>query len=142
MQTDASLPGNTGRSVIACGVALIRDGRRFLIAQRCKGDSFGSFWEFPGGKRDPGETFEQCVVRETREELGVEISVERKFTEIRRRHKERVIWLNFYLCRYLSGRPTPIECQQARWVDVTELSDYTFPPANEIVIQELLNTYG
>lgn len=142
MPTNAPPPRKTRVPVIACGVALIHDGRRFLIAQRCEGDSFGSFWEFPGGKRDPGETFEQCVVRETREELGVTIAVERKFTEIRRRHKERVIWLNFYLCRYLSGEPMPIECQQVRWVDVTELGQYTFPPANEIVIQELLKTYG
>ncbi|MCG3176777.1 MAG: 8-oxo-dGTP diphosphatase [Candidatus Omnitrophica bacterium] len=142
MQTQPPPPRKTRVPVIACGVAIIRDGRRVLIAQRCEGDSFGSFWEFPGGKRDAGESFESCVVREAAEELGIEIAVESKLTEIRRRHKERVIWLNFYLCRHVSGEPRPLECQQVRWVDVAELGDYLFPPANEIVIRELQQRYG
>lgn len=124
--------------VIPCGVALIRRGREFLIAQRKSDDTFGSFWEFPGGKKMAEESFEECVVRETAEELGVEIRVDEKFMELRKKYHNRIIWLNFYLCSYINGVPKPIECQKVLWEDVTRLKDYKFPPANEAVIEGLL----
>jgi A/G-specific adenine glycosylase len=123
--------------VIPCGVALIRRGRQFLISQRKKDDTFGSKWEFPGGKKDPGETFEECVAREVKEETGVDVEVHEKFMEIRRRYHERVIWLNFYLCSYKAGEPTPVDCEQVLWADVERLKDYDFPPANDEVIRKL-----
>ena len=124
--------------VIPCGVALVRRERLFLIAQRKKGDTFGSFWEFPGGKKNPDETFEDCVAREVKEETGVDVLVHEKFMEIRRTYHERVIWLNFFLCSYVSGDARPIDCEQAEWVDVSDLNKYEFPPANEAVIQKLI----
>ena len=123
--------------VIPCGVALIRRGREFLIAQRNAGDTFGSFWEFPGGKRETGETFEECVIREAEEELGVKIAVEKKLVEIRREHNQKIIWLNFFLCSYISGDARPLDCQKVLWADVLELKNYNFPPANEKVIEKL-----
>ena len=128
--------------VIACGVAVIRREHEFLIAQRNPSDTFGSFWEFPGGRKNPGETFEQCVVREVKEELGVDVSVERKLMEIRRQFEERVIWLNFYLCEYRSGDPQPLDCQQVRWTDAVGLKEFRFPPANERVIDALIKEYA
>src|SRR3990167_6369689 len=113
------------------GVALIRDKRRFLIAQRLDGDSFGSLWEFPGGKKNPDETFEQCVVREVKEEIGIDVAVHAKYMEMRRPYHERVIWLNFFLCTVLGGEPKPVECQKVLWADVDELGGYSFPPPNE-----------
>ena len=124
--------------VIPCGVAIIQREREFLIAQRNSNDTFGSFWEFPGGKKNPGETFEQCVVRETKEELGIDIAVRRKFMEIRKTYNEKVIWLNFYLCSHLTGEPRPIDCQNVRWTDAAELKNFQFPPANDVVIDKLL----
>ena len=128
--------------VIPCGVALIRRERQFLISQRNVDDTFGSFWEFPGGKKNPGESFENCVIRETREELGIEIAIERKYMEIKKEFKEKIIWLNFYLCSYLSGDPQPIECQKVLWADVADLKNFDFPPANEQVIENLMKDYG
>ena len=127
--------------VIPCGVALIRRDRMILIAQRNPKDSFGSFWEFPGGKKTPAESFEECVVREIKEELGIEVSVEKKFMDIRRRYNDRIIWLNFFLCSFLAGEPRPIECQKVQWVSLKELKDFKFPPANDRVIRKLIKDF-
>ena len=128
--------------MIACGVALIRDGRRFLIAQRCSEDSFGSFWEFPGGGKKIDESFEQCVAREVQEEIGIEVAVRGKYMEIRHEYQERVIWLNFFLCERVSGEPKPVECQKVLWADIDDLAKYAFPPANEQVIEKLKADFG
>ena len=129
-------------NVIACGVAIVRRNREFLISQRKKNDSFGNYWEFPGGKKNEGETFEECAVREAREETGVEVKVEQKLMEIRRPYNQKIIWLNFYLCSLISGEPQALECQKAQWSDIAELKNFKFPPANDKVIRRLLERFG
>ena len=129
-------------SVIPCGVAVVRRGREFLIAQRNPGDTLGSFWEFPGGKRLRGESFEACVVREAREETGVEISVHEKLMDVRKKVNGRIIWLNFYLCSHVSGEPQPLDCQKVQWADVEALKSFKFPPANEPVIESIIKQYA
>ena len=129
-------------TVIPCGVALIRRDREFLIAQRNAGDTLGSFWEFPGGKKESGECFEECVAREAMEELGIRVAVHEKFFDVRKHYNGRVIWLNFYLCSHISGEPKPIECQEVRWVDVAELRKVKFPPANAPVVEKLIKLCG
>ena len=128
--------------VIPCGVALIRRGRQFLIAQRMANDTFPLFWEFPGGKKNADESFEDCVVREVGEELGIEVRVEKKISEIRREHHQKIIWLNFYLCSPVKGEPRALECQRFLWADVEELKNYQFPPANEKLIEWLVAEFG
>lgn len=127
--------------VIPCGVAIIRRDQKFLIAQRKKNDSFGSYWEFPGGKKNHDESFEDCVVRESKEEIGVDVQVSHKLMEIRRPYNERIIWLNFYICSLVSGEPKAIECQKTAWVDLEEIKSYKFPPANDKVIQRLAEEF-
>ncbi len=128
--------------VLPCGVAIIRRGREFLIAQRNPEDRLGYFWEFPGGKKMRGESFEECVVGEAREELGIEVSVHEKFTDVRKKYSGRIIWLNFYLCSHIGGEPQPIDCQKVQWVDVLALKDFKFPPANSAVIERLIEEYA
>ena len=128
--------------VIPCGVAIIRDKRRFIIAQRKDDDTFGSFWEFPGGKKEDNETFEECVAREVKEEIGIDVEVHEKFASLRRRYHERIVWLNFFLCTRLSGEPKPIDCKDVVWADLDELLSYNFPPANERVIGKLKARFG
>lgn len=128
--------------IIPCGVAIIRRQRKFLISQRKENDTFGSYWEFPGGKKNDGETFEQCVIRETLEELGICVAIEKKFMELRKTYHNKTIWLNFYLCEYISGDPRPLDCQKVLWTDVADLKNYVFPPANEYVINRLLKIFG
>ena len=128
--------------VIPCGVAIIRRDGQFLISQRKDEDSFGSFWEFPGGKKNHWETFEECVAREVREEVGIEIAVHEKFMEMKCKYHEKIIWLNFYLCDVISGEPKPVDCQKVEWAKLENLESYKFPPANEQVISKLNHMFG
>ena len=130
------------KNVILCGVAVIRRGREFLIAQRKKNDSFGNYWEFPGGKKNAGEAFEDCAVREVREEIGIEIKVVEKLMDLRRPYNRKIIWLHFYLCSHVSGEPSAIDCQKVQWTDIAQLKNFRFPPSNNQVIHRLLERFG
>ncbi|HEY1662504.1 MAG TPA: 8-oxo-dGTP diphosphatase MutT [Verrucomicrobiae bacterium] len=115
---------------------LFRDGK-LLIAQRRKDSHLGGLWEFPGGKREAGETFEECLVREIREELGVEISVGGLFEEITHEYPGKTVHLKFFICRLVSGEPQPLDCAAIQWIDQRGLSDHPFPPADARLLEKL-----
>src|SRR5262245_39486926 len=116
--------------LIEVSAALVFRGGRLLITQRQAGSHLGGLWEFPGGKREVEETFGQCLVREIREELGVEISVGTLFEEVHHDYPGKSVHLKFFLCRLVSGEPQPLECAAVKWVDQAELSRYEFPAAD------------
>jgi mutator protein MutT len=122
-----------------CGVAVIRGGDgRILISRRKDDDSFGGYWEFPGGGREGDETLEACAEREVREELGVTVAAEKLLHVVENPYPGKPLRLVYFLCRHVSGEPRAIDCAEARWVLTRELADYTFPPANQAVIDELI----
>jgi mutator protein MutT len=122
---------------IEVSAALIfRDGK-LLIAQRHADAHLGGLWEFPGGKREPHETFEQCLVREIREELGIEISVGKLFEEITHAYPEKIVHLKFFICSFLRGEPQPLGCAAFKWVVKSELADYKFPAADLLLLEKL-----
>jgi mutator protein MutT len=126
-----------GKKIIEVSAALIfRDGK-LLITQRHVRSHLGGLWEFPGGKREAGETFAQCLVREIREELGVEISVGELFEEISHDYPEKSVHLKFFVCKLLSGEPQPLDCAAIRWVNKTELDDHKFPAADTQLLEKL-----
>ena len=131
-------PSNTPSPLpIDVAAALIfRDGK-LLITQRPSGSPLGGLWEFPGGKREPGETFERCLVREIREELDVEISVNRRFESVTHAYPEKTIHLEFFICRLVSGEPQAIGCAGLKWVTAAELKDHAFPPADAQLLDKL-----
>jgi mutator protein MutT len=97
------------KNCVEVSAALIfRDGK-LLITQRRAKSHLGGLWEFPGGKLEAGETFEQCLVREIREELGVEISVGELFSEISHDYPEKSVRLEFFICKLISGEPQPLD---------------------------------
>ena len=125
--------------VIEVSAALIfRDGK-LLIAQRHAKSHLGGLWEFPGGKREPDETFEACLIREIREELGVEISVGELVEEIAHDYPEKSVHLKFFRCRLLSGEPRAIDCAAVNWVGKGQLGDFEFPAADEQLLAKLKN---
>ncbi len=123
---------------IPVSAALIFRDDRLLIAQRRAESHLGGSWEFPGGKREAGETSEECLVREIREELGVEILVMKLFEEITHEYPERSVHLKFFICRILSGEPQPLGCAAFKWVAKSELADYEFPAADARLLEKLI----
>jgi 8-oxo-dGTP diphosphatase len=125
------------RKFIEVSAALIFHGGKLLITQRHAKSHLGGLWEFPGGKREAGETFEQCLVREIREELGVEISVGELFEEISHDYPEKSVRLKFFLCELITGEPQPLDCAAVKWIQKSELTDFEFPAADAQLLVKL-----
>src|SRR5271170_1666734 len=123
------------RQCVEVSAALIFQHGQLLITQRHARSHLGGLWEFPGGKREAGETFEQCLVREIREELGVEISVGELFEEITHAYPEKSVHLKFFICELLRGEPQPVDCAAVKWVAKTELAGFEFPAADAQLLQ-------
>ena len=122
---------------IEVSAALLFRNGQLLITQRHANSHLGGRWEFPGGKRESGETFEQCLVREIREELGVEISVGELFEEISHTYPEKSVHLKFFLCKLLSGEPQPIDCAAVKWIKKDGLDAHEFPAADTRILEKL-----
>lgn len=123
--------------IVDVAAALIfRDGR-LLITQRHAKSHLGGLWEFPGGKREAGETFEACLGREIRKELGVEISVGGLFEEVTHVYPEKTVRLKFFWCRLPGGEPQAVDCAAVRWVGKDELGGFEFPAADAQLLEKL-----
>ncbi len=125
------------KNCIEVSAALIFRGGKLLITQRPAKAHLGGLWEFPGGKREPDETFEQCLVREIREELGVEISVGELFESVTHAYPEKTVHLKFFICRLLGGEPQPLGCKAVKWTGKSELADHEFPAADANLLVKL-----
>jgi A/G-specific adenine glycosylase len=120
------------------GVAVIWGNEgQILIDRRRQEGLLGGLWEFPGGKIEPGETVEACIIREIREELGIEVEVGDRLITIDHAYTHFRVTLNVHHCRHLSGDPQPIECDEVRWVNLEDLEQYPFPKANVQIIDAL-----
>ena len=126
------------QKAVEVGCAVIRNKGQILIAQRRPGAFYGGYWEFPGGKREEGEFLEDCLVREVREELRIEIKPVRFIRRDLHPGSDPKLWLNFYLCDWVSGEPKRVDCQDFRWVTPEELVNYRFPPADYGLINDLI----
>jgi mutator protein MutT len=108
-----------------------------LITQRRPQDHLGGLWEFPGGKREPSETYEECLQRELREELGIEVQVQDLVASVQHAYHEKTVLLKFYRCVWLSGEPQALGCSACVWINPSQLAQYHFPPADKQLIQRL-----
>jgi len=116
---------------------LIFRAGKLLITQRHADSHLGGLWEFPGGKREADETFEQCLVRELQEELGVEVSVGAVFEDISHEYPGRTVHLRFFLCHLKRGQPQAIGCAALAWVSRADLDSYSFPAADARLLKKL-----
>ena len=118
--------------------ALIRDGDRFLICQRPGGKARAMQWEFVGGKVEPGETKEQALLRECREELGVALSVGTPFLELTHAYPDITIHLTVFNAVIARGVPQKLEHNDLRWVRPSEAAAYDFCPADQTILAKIL----
>ena len=130
--------------VLVAAAALTDVDRRVLIAQCPPGKSMAGLWEFPGGKVDAGETPEQALVRELREELGIEVCLEclAPFTFASHAYESFHLLMPLYLCAKWEGEIEPREGQTIKWVRASRLRDYPMPPADLPLIPYLRDLLG
>ncbi len=122
---------------IVTAAAMIRNGK-VLIAQREAGSHMEFRWEFPGGKLEPEETPEECIIREIKEELDMDIGVIDIYKVVKFNYEEKDILLLCYLCRVLKGEGKALECNDFKWVSREELANYEFVPADVQVVEKLM----
>lgn len=129
-------------SIIDVAAALVfRDGK-LLITQRHPDAHLGGLWEFPGGKREPNETFEECLARELREELGIEVVVGELVESLTHAYPEKTVHLKFFRCTWKEHEPRPLDCFAFQWVNVAELANYSFPAADARLLERLRRDSG
>ena len=129
------------RAPIRVAAALVFDAGRLLITRRPAGKHLGGLWEFPGGKLEEGESFQDCLQRELREELGIQIRVGALLAAVEHNYPEQTLRIHFYRCALDSGTPSPIECDAVEWITASMLKDYAFPPADVGVLAEIQSKF-
>src|SRR4051812_5249124 len=120
---------------VAAGL-VFREGK-LLITQRHADVHLGGLWEFPGGKREPNESFHACLERELREELGIEVSIGELVESVTQQYAEKTVHLKFYRCWWREHEPRLLGCVALKWVTAAELKSYEFPAADEQLLEKL-----
>lgn len=124
-------------TVIDVAAGLVFRGGRLLITQRPAGGHLAGLWEFPGGKREPGETFAGCLARELQEELGIEVRVLEEVEAVTHAYPEKTVHLRFLRCAWVRHEPRALGCADFRWVEAGELAGFAFPPADARLLERL-----
>jgi len=123
---------------VAAGL-VFRHGK-LLITQRPAGSHLAGLWEFPGGKREPGETFEDCLRRELMEELGMEVTVGQLLETITHTYPEKTVHLRFHRCAWQQHEPQALGCAAFAWITRDQLDNYPFPAADARLLDKLRTT--
>lgn len=124
-------------TTVEVAAGLVFRDRRLLITQRRPQDHLGGLWEFPGGKREPGESFGQCLVRELHEELAIEVRVGPLLEDLTHAYPDKTVRLCFFKCELTAGEPQPLGCHALAWITPEELSAYAFPAADARLLERL-----
>ena len=122
--------------------ALIWQGGQFMICQRPAHKARGLLWEFVGGKVEPGETGEQALIRECREELAITVSVGEEFMNVVHEYPDVTVHLTLFHATVAEGEPQKLEHNDIRWIAPDEIGNYAFCPADEEILDRILRVYG
>ncbi len=114
---------------------VIRRGSRILLAQRYPEGLLGGMWEFPGGKKEPRESLEECLRREIREELGIDIAVDEPIGSVNHAYTHFQFTLHGFHCRYIGGKVRNLGCADWKWIRPAEISSYALPGADRKLLR-------
>ena len=115
--------------------ALIWNNDKFMICQRPATKSCALLWEFVGGKVEPGETKEEALIRECREELDITVAVGNIFTEVEHEYPDITVHLTLFNATISSGTPKLLEHNDLKWINPTEIPNYNFCPADKVILK-------
>ena len=121
--------------------ALIWQGNKFMICQRPTHKARALLWEFVGGKVEPGETKEQALIRECREELAVTLSVGGVFMDVIHEYPDITVHLTLFNATIAEGEPQKLEHNDILWIKPSEIPNYTFCPADEEILARICEVY-
>lgn len=121
--------------------ALIWRYDKFMICQRPANKARGLLWEFVGGKVEPGETKEQALIRECKEELNILISVGDAFIDVIHEYPDITVHLTLFNATIAEGEPQKLEHNDIKWITSSEISNYEFCPADEEILARICNVY-
>jgi A/G-specific adenine glycosylase len=123
---------------IVVGAAVVTNAKgQVLVAQRRVEDMLGGLWEFPGGKQEPGETIQQCIARELKEELGINTQIGDFLVTVKHAYSHFTMDMHTYFAKIVSGRPRPIHCQDFQWMKIADLRRLPYSTADLKIIDEL-----
>ncbi len=126
--------------VITVTAGVLRRGRAVLLTKRPADGLLGGLWEFPGGKQEPGETLPDCLARELREELGVEVTVGEEIGLFRHAYSHFKVVLHAFECAVVSGEPRPLASDGLAWVDMGKLGDYAMGKIDRMIAGEITSS--
>ncbi len=121
---------------VAVGVIKNTQGL-FCVAKRPQDKHMGGYWEFPGGKVEVDESVQEALKRELHEELSIEVEHSEKLLDLSFHYPQKEVFLDVHLVNVFSGEATGNEGQEVRWVSLGEMSELTFPEANEPILRAL-----
>ncbi len=122
--------------------ALIWDKNKFMICQRPAHKARGLLWEFVGGKVESGETKEQALIRECREELAVTLSVDGAFMDVTHEYPDLTVHLTLFNATIVEGVPQKLEHNDIRWITPREIPNYAFCPADKEILAKICELYN
>ena len=122
--------------------ALIWQGDQFMICQRPAHKARGLLWEFVGGKVESGETKEQALIRECKEELNILLSVGEVFMDVVHEYSDLTVHLTLFHATIAEGIPQKLEHNDIKWITPSEISQYEFCPADVEILKKIIETNG
>ena len=123
--------------VAVAAAVLERPDGSFLLGQRPPGSIYGGWWEFPGGKLEAGESPREALVRELREELGVEVHSAERLMRYSHAYGDRVVWLDMWVVGAWSGEPRSLDGQAFKWIEPARLHEQDILEADQPIVAAL-----
>ena len=133
------MKGQNKKPILHVTAGLIWKRGELLIAKRPKGVHLEGLWEFPGGKREEGESLKDCVEREIEEELGLKVRAVKELLTVEHEYTNNSVSLHVFHCTSPTGEPKCLQAQDIKWIEPAGLGKYTFPPPDEKVVEFLLS---